>query len=203
MLRALLGEQGRIFYGRSGGTYFGHQYLSQHPVHEEHAFTQSAVNPYVKAELRISLDTFWSDLGGQDTTLREQLQSALKARPEERIDVLMTLQRQQFFVSAGVINAARAELIHALVAGNMGAYRTACKDYQVDDMAAIYASKDFIPQDVRVLELIAPGGAFDHLADGGLFPLAETQAFEIKPLLVCCTWKVHVRSDPGARSGRG
>jgi hypothetical protein len=111
------------------------------------------------------------------------LQSALKAHPEERIGILMTLQRQHFFVSADKIAAARADLIHALAAGNMGAYQTARKDYQVDDMAAMYASKNIIPQDVRVLELIAPSGAFDHLGDGGLYPLAETQAFEIKPLL--------------------
>jgi hypothetical protein len=33
------------------------------------------------------------------------------------------------------------------------------------------------------LELIAPSGAFDRVGDGALYPLAETQAFEIKPLL--------------------
>jgi pimeloyl-ACP methyl ester carboxylesterase len=181
---ALVGEEGRVYlYGRSGGAYLVHQYLSQHSDHVERVFTQSAVNPYLNAELGISLDTFWSDLGRQDTTLQEQLQSALKAHPEERIGILMTLQRQHFFVSADKIAAARADLIHALAAGNMGAYQTARKDYQVDDMAAMYASKNIIPQDVRVLELIAPSGAFDHLGDGGLYPLAETQAFEIKPLL--------------------
>ena len=182
--KAIVGEQGPIdLYGRSGGAYLVHQYLSEHSGHVERVFTQSAVNPYLNAELGISLDTFRSDLGRQDTTLQEQLQSALKAHPEERIGILMTLQRQHFFVSADKISSARANLIHALAAGNMGAYRKARKDYQVDDMAAMYASKDIIPQDVRVLELIAPGGAFDHLGDGGLYPLAETQAFEIKPLL--------------------
>ncbi len=182
--KAIVGEQGEVdLYGRSGGAYLVHQYLSLHSDHVERIFTQSAVNPYLNAELGISLDTFWSDLGRQNTTLQEQLQSALKTHPEERIGILMTLQRQHFFVSADKINDARANLIHALAAGNMGAYRTARKDYQVDDMAAMYASKDIIPQDVRVLELLAPSGAFDHLGDGGLYPLAETQAFEIKPLL--------------------
>ena len=182
--KALVGEQGRIYlYGRSGGAYLVHQYLSQYPDHVERVFTQSAVNPYLNAELGISLDTYWSDLGKQDSALQGQLQSALKAHPEERIGILMTLQRQHFFVSADKIASARADLIRAIAAGNMGAYRTARKEYQVDDMAAMYASKDIIPQDVRVLELIAPSGAFDRLKDGGLYPLAETQAFEIKPLL--------------------
>jgi pimeloyl-ACP methyl ester carboxylesterase len=182
--KALVGENGQIdLYGRSGGAYLVHQYLSQHSDHVGRAFTQSAVNPYLNAELGISLDTFWSDLGRQSTTLQQQLQSALTAHPEERIGILMTLQRQHFFVPADKIAASRADLIHALAAGNMEVYRTARKDYEVDDMTAMYASKDIIPQDVRVLELIAPSGAFDHLGDGGLYPLAETQAFEIKPLL--------------------
>ena len=182
--KAIVGEQGRVdLYGRSGGAYLVHQYLSEHSDHVERVFTQSAVNPYLNAELGISLDTFWSNLGRQDATLQGQLQSALKAHPEERIGILMTLQRQHFFVPADKIDAARADLIHALAAGNMVAYRTARKDYQVDHMAAMYATKDIIPQDVRVLELIAPSGAFEQLGDGGLYPLTETQAYEIRPLL--------------------
>jgi pimeloyl-ACP methyl ester carboxylesterase len=182
--KALVGEQGRVdLYGRSGGAYLVHQYLAQHSDRVERVFTQSAVNPYLNAELGISLDTFWSDLGKKDASLQVQLQSALKTHPDERIGILMTLQRQHFFVSADKVDAARADLIQALAAGNMVAYRTARKDYEVDDMAEMYASKDIIPQDVRVLELIAPSGAFDRLGDGALYPLAETQAFEIKPLL--------------------
>lgn len=182
--KAIVGEQGRVdLYGRSGGAYLVHQYLSGYSDHVQRVFTQSAVNPYLNAELGISLDTFWSDLGRQDATLQGQLQSALKSHPEERIGILMTLQRQHFFIPADKIDAARADLIHALAAGNMVAYRTARKDYQVDDMAAMYATKDIIPQDVRVLELIAPSGAFEQLGDGGLYPLAETQAYEIRPLL--------------------
>ena len=95
----------------------------------------------------------------------------------------MTLQRQHFFVPAEGIATARANLIHALAGGNTDAYRTARKDYEVDEMEKMYASNDIIPQDVRVLELIGPSGAFERLGDGGLYPLAETQAFEIRPLL--------------------
>jgi pimeloyl-ACP methyl ester carboxylesterase len=182
--KALVGDQGRIdLYGRSGGAYLVHQYLAQHPDRVERVFTQSAVNPYLNAELGISLDTFWSDLGRKDARLQVELQSALKAHPEERIGILMTLQRQHFFVSADKVDAARADLIHALSTGNMAAYRTARKAYEVDDMAEMYASNEIIPQNVRVLELIAPSGAFDRLGDGALYPLAETQAFEIRPLL--------------------
>jgi len=182
--KSLVGENGKIdLYGRSGGGYLVHQYLAQYGEHVDRAFTQSAVNPYLNAELGISLDLFWSQLGKQDGDLQKQLQAALAAHPEERIGILMTLQRQHFFLPADQIDAARADLIRALARGDMAAYRKARKDYQVDEMTAMYASNDIIPQDVRVLELISPSGAFDRLGDGGLYPLAETQAFEIKPLL--------------------
>ena len=182
--KSLVGEDGKIdLYGRSGGGYLVHQYLAQYGEHVDRAFTQSAVNPYLNAELGISLDLFWSQLGQQNGDLQKLLQAALAAHPEERIGILMTLQRQHFFVPADKIDAARADLIHALARGDMAAYRAARKDYQVDGMTAMYASNDIIPQDVRVLELISPSGAFDRLGDGGLYPLAETQAYEIKPLL--------------------
>jgi pimeloyl-ACP methyl ester carboxylesterase len=182
--KSLVGEDGKIdLYGRSGGGYLVHQYLAQYGEHVDRAFTQSAVNPYLNAELGISLDLFWSQLGQQNGDLQKQLQATLAAHPEERIGILMTLQRQHFFVPTDKIDAARADLIHALARSDMAAYREARKDYQVDDMTTMYASNDIIPQDVRVLELISPSGAFDRLSDGGLYPLAETQAYEIKPLL--------------------
>jgi len=182
--KSLVGEDGKIdLYGRSGGGYLVHQYLAQYGKHVDRAFTQSAVNPYLNAELGISLDPFWSQLGQQSGDLQKQWETALAAHPEERIGILMTLQRQHFFVPADKIGAARAALIHGLARGDMDAYRAARKDYQVDDMTAMYMSNDIIPQDVRVLELISPSGAFERLGDGGLYPLAETQAYEIKPLL--------------------
>jgi pimeloyl-ACP methyl ester carboxylesterase len=181
--KVLVGEHGKInLYGRSGGAYLVHQYLSKHPDTVDRAFTQSAVNPSLNAELGISLDQFWSELGRQDSSLQTQLLAALQAHPQERIDILMTLQRQHFFVAADKIASARSALIHSLAAGDMAAFRAARKEYQVDDMKEMYASNDIIPQDVRVLELIAPSGAFDQL-HSGIYPLIESQAYEIKPLL--------------------
>lgn len=180
----LVGEGGQIeLYGRSGGGYLVHQYLARYGQHVNRAFTQSAVNPYLNAELGISLDLFWSDLGRQDPALQKELQSALAAHPKDRIGILMTLQRQHFFVSSTEIATARSALIHALAKDDMETYRKARREYQVEAMDAMYASTDIIPQDVRVLELIAPSGAFELLNDGELHPLAETQAFEIRPLL--------------------
>jgi hypothetical protein len=51
---ALVGKQGRIdLYGRSGGAYLVHQYLSKYPEHVDRVFTQSAVIPSLNAELGI------------------------------------------------------------------------------------------------------------------------------------------------------
>jgi hypothetical protein len=93
------------------------------------------------------------------------------------------LQRQHFFLPAEKVQKGRATLIHQLAAGNLAFYRQARKDYQVDDVLTMAQSNDIIPQNVRVLELIGPSGAFDKLNDGRIYPLAETQAHAIQPLL--------------------
>jgi pimeloyl-ACP methyl ester carboxylesterase len=182
--KALVGENGQVYlYGRSGGAYLVHEYLTRHAAHVPKAFTQSAVNPYLNAELGITLDRFWSELGEQDPNLQNALQAALRLHPEERIGILMTLQRQHFFVSSDEIADARAALIRKLADGDLAYYKQARKDYEVDAMTEMSRSNDIIPQNVRVLELIGPSGAFEKLGDGRLYPLAETQAHAIQPLL--------------------
>jgi hypothetical protein len=44
-------------------------------------------------------------------------------------------------------------------------------------------SRVAVPQDVRVLELLYPSGALDDLSRGGIYPLLESQASFIRPLL--------------------
>jgi hypothetical protein len=182
--KALVGENGSVYlYGRSGGAYLVHEYLTMHAGHVSRAFTQSAVNPYLNAELGITLDSFWSDLGRQDSHLQAELLQALRLHPEERLGILTTLQRQHFFLTSDKIAEARANLIHKLASGDLVLYRQARKEYEVDEMEAMAQSTDIIPQNVRVLELIAPSGAFAHLGDGRVYPLAETQAHAVQPLL--------------------
>jgi pimeloyl-ACP methyl ester carboxylesterase len=182
--KALVGENGSVYlYGRSGGAYLVHEYLTKHATHVSKAFTQSAVNPYLNAKLGITLDRFWSELGEQDPLLQQELRQALHLHPEERIGILTTLQRQHFFLASDKIVEARATLIHKLASGDLAFYKQARKDYEVDDMEAMAQSTDIIPQDVRVLELIGPSGAFDRLGDGKIYPLAETQAYAIQALL--------------------
>jgi pimeloyl-ACP methyl ester carboxylesterase len=182
--KAIVGEHGRVFlYGRSGGAYLVHEYLTRHGDHVLRAFTQSAVNPFIVHDLGIGLDRFWSELSSEDSKLQPLLLGALEQHPDERIKILMTLQRQHFYVSADKIAAARADLIRVLAKGAMSDYERARKDYEVDDVIKMSESNDIVPQNVRVLELIYPSGAFQSLGDGAIYPLIETQHHFLEPLI--------------------
>ena len=182
--KALVGAAGSVYlYGRSGGAYLVHEYLTEHAEHVAKVFTQSAVNPYLNAELGITLDRFWSELYEQDPHLQLELATALRLYPEERLGILTTLQRQHFYLPGEKINEARATLIHSLAAGDLSTYKQAREKYEVDKMEAMSQTEDIIPQNVRVLELVGPSGVFDSLGDGKIYPLAETQAHVIQPLL--------------------
>jgi pimeloyl-ACP methyl ester carboxylesterase len=182
--RSVLGDKGKVLlYGRSGGAYLIHQYLAKYGAHVQRAFTQSAVHPLLNRELNIPLDTFWEELGAQDPGLQTALRQALNQHPGERIGILLALQRQHFYVTADKLPAARAEIIHTLAAGDMRKYEQAKKEYEVEGVMKLSESPEIIPQDVRVLELIYPSGAFQRIGGEGIYPLLETQHHFIKPLL--------------------
>jgi hypothetical protein len=65
----------------------------------------------------------------------------------------------------------------------MQPYEQARKRYEVDDVLAMSRSADIVPQNVRVVELIQPSGAFNKLGADGIFPMTESQRFFTKPLL--------------------
>lgn len=149
----LLGAEGRIcMYGRSGGGLLVHQYLAKHPRHVSNVFTQSAVNRFVDAELGLSSDTFWSEIGSYDASLQPLLLEALARHPAERNRIILLLQRQNFFVPLDRIAAERNRLIHALYAWDQQAIARDSKQYQVD---AVLGDQD-PASSVRVFELFAP-----------------------------------------------
>lgn len=182
--RHLLGPDGKIMlYGRSGGAYLVHQYLAKYGEHVTRAFTQSAVNPSIVHDLGLPIDTFWSELGQQDPELQRQLLAALSKMPAERQQILLALQRQHFYVPADQLNTERAKLIRSLFAGDMSVYDDDKKKYEVDSVMQLENSNDSIPQDVRVLELIYPTGAFNNSHAEPVRPLIDTQQEFIRPLL--------------------
>lgn len=182
--KAIVGEKGTVFlYGRSGGAYLAHQYLAKYGAHVQRAFTQSAVDPFIAHDLRIGLDRFWSELATQDRNLQSLLKSALEKHRKDRLEILMTLQRQHFYVSAENLAAARRDLIQALDSGDAAVYQRLRKEYAVDEIIKMSESNDIIPQNVRVVELIYPSGAFQTANDGAIYPLIETQRHFLEPLL--------------------
>jgi hypothetical protein len=182
--RSVVGSGGKIFlYGRSGGAYLVHQYLAKYGTHVRRAFTQTPVNPFLNRELHISLDKFWEELGTQDRSLQAALGQALKQHPDERIGILLALQRQHFYVAADKLPAARAKLIRSLAEGDMRNYKQAEKEYEVEGVLKLSQSPEIIPQNVRVLELIYPSGAFQKIGGEAVYPLLETQHYFLQPLL--------------------
>lgn len=181
----VVGANGTILlYGRSGGAYLVHQYLTRYGGHVTRIYTQSPVNPALNRELRIDIDRFWEELGKQDPELQPLLKSALAKHPEQRIPILIALQRQHFFLSADKLPPARAELIRAIERGDVKFLEQARKDYQVDNILRLHETSESIPQIVRVLELIYPSGAYDRLSNrGSIYPLLETQFHFQEPLI--------------------
>lgn len=182
--REVLGDKGKVLlYGRSGGAYLVHQYLTKYGAHVLRAFTQSAVNPSLNRELGIDIERFAGELDSQDPNLQPMLREALARYPGDRIKILMALQRQHFYVPGEKLPAARAELIRTLASGDRGFYEQVLKEYEVDSIIKLSESPDIIPQDVRVLELIYPSGAFRKLDGATVQPLIETQYYFTRPLI--------------------
>jgi pimeloyl-ACP methyl ester carboxylesterase len=180
----ILGDKGRILlYGRSGGAYLVHQYLTKYGAHAQRAFTMSPVNPIINRELGIEIERFWEEIGAYDRSLQPLLRKVLEQHADDRVRILMTLQRQHFFVTADKLAQARAELIRALAKGDTQYYENARKEYQVDDVLKLNEAPEGITQNVRVAELIYPSGAFQRLNTEAINPLIESQYHFLKPLV--------------------
>jgi pimeloyl-ACP methyl ester carboxylesterase len=180
--RAVVGKSTVMLYGRSGGAYLVHQYLAAHGNHVSRAFTQSAVNPLIARNLGIRLDRFWESLGQTDPALQPVLLDALRRRPEERVRMLLALQRQHFFVPQDQEPAERGRLIKAFAGGDDKTYAEFLQAYQVGDVTKLLASDEAIPQNVRVLELVGPSGEFESPA-APVSPLIDPQKEFAGPLI--------------------
>lgn len=182
--RALVGDSGRVdVYGRSGGAYLVHQFLSVHAANVRRAFTQSAVEPSLNRELRIPLDDYVEQLAHTDSALLAVLRRALPPSGEARLRALVALQRQHFYVPADSFVSTQRMLIEALARHDTASLRRFEERYEVPGIMRLESSHDVIPQNVRVLELIYPSGAFGDTAVAGIYPLVESQAAFIRPLL--------------------
>jgi pimeloyl-ACP methyl ester carboxylesterase len=180
----LVGENGSIMlYGKSGGAYLVQHYLTKHGASVKRAFIESPFNPFISRELGIEIDTYWRDLGARDMHLQPILRKALEQKPEDRIRMLIALQRQHFYEPVDNLPEARRKLIRALAEGDTGHYKKCRKKYEVDAVMDLYAADEGIPQRVRIIEFFGPTGEFQRLGKEAVLPLVEQAHHFSKPLL--------------------
>lgn len=182
--REVLGDNGKVLlYGASGGATLVHEYLMKHGSHVTRAYTESAADPELNCELGISIDRFWEEIRAADPALQTTLLEALIQHPAERTSILMTLQRQHFFVSAEKLPAARAEFIRELAKGDIAYFERVQKEYQVDAILGLFNSETGMPISVRELEFIYPTGAFQRLRTDRVDPYIESEYSFLRPLV--------------------
>jgi pimeloyl-ACP methyl ester carboxylesterase len=180
----LVGENGSIMlYGKSGGAYLVQHYLTKHGSSVKRAFIESPFNPFISRELGIEIDTYWRELGARDKDLQPILKKALKKRPEDRMRMLIALQRQHFYEPTAKLPEARRKLIHALAEGDTRHYKECRKKYEVDGVMQLYAADESIPQRIRIIEFFGPTGEFQRLGTESVLPLVESGHHFSKPLL--------------------
>ncbi|HLK56773.1 MAG TPA: alpha/beta fold hydrolase [Chthonomonadaceae bacterium] len=184
---ALVGKRGQILlWGQSGGAMLVHQYLARYGAHVRRAFTAAAVNPFMEGELGLNSDRFWEEIGKDDPALQPLLLDALKRYAARRPALIMTLQRQNFFVPKERLSVERAALIRALAAGDDRRFEEAQKAYQVPEVSRFFDSPEGIPVRIREFEFFYPSGARERLKSGVLYPDLENTYNFAKPLVELC-----------------
>lgn len=182
--RDIVGESGTIrLFGQSGGGFLGHQYMAKHGEHVDRAATSSALNPFIAGELGLNSDRFWEEIEQFKPGLREVLKSVLEHYANRRDEIIMTLQRQNFFVSPEQLPEARARLIHALANDDMDLYTQMKETYQVGPIRNFLNSPQGIPIRVRLYEFIYPAGILERLEGDAVYPDLENQKNFAEPLL--------------------
>ena len=182
--KAVVGAKGTVLlYGASGGASLVHHYLLHHGDFVTRAYTESPGNSFMNGELGITSDHFWSEIGESDPTLRPLLLQALAKHPAQRLRILLTIQRQHFFVTDDSLPDARATLIRALAGGDDTVLEAAAKEYQVDPIIDYFTSAAGAAIAVREFELIYPTGGFDAVSDATVHPYIEAMLHFTKPLV--------------------
>ena len=182
--KSVLGDDGKVLiYGESGGAMLAHQYLAEYGQHVSRAFTRAVVNPYLVGQLGLNSDRFWKEVEEYDPGLLKDLDIVLERYRSTRSVVVMTLQRQNFFVPPDQIGAARAKLIKALAAGDEDYFAKVRQEYEVDAVQEVMSSSEAIPIRVRLFEFLAPSGALERMGGSELFPDYEVQINISGPLI--------------------
>lgn len=153
--RRVLGSGKVLLEGASGGAMMVHQYLSRYARNVARAFTAASVAPWLEPLFPRGTATFWSSLSPEH---QRRLTALLDAHPQDRRHLVVTFQRQHYFVSAEELKSAREKLIDDLTNDYSGTLKKAGKDYQVDAMEEIERSDAALPIAVREYEFVQSAG---------------------------------------------
>ncbi|HPQ42402.1 MAG TPA: hypothetical protein PLV45_18665, partial [bacterium] len=126
---------------------------------------------------------FWSDIGRNQPGLQEQVLEVLSQYSHRRPEILMTLQRQNFFVQPSRLPEERLRLIHALAGKDLNTFMAIKEAYQVEPVRRFLESPQGIPIRVRLFEFIYPARILDRLSDDAVYPDLENQKNFAEPLL--------------------
>lgn len=154
--RLSLERTGLGLYGRSGGAHLIHEFLTQRPATRARVFVQAAVNSALDARWGLGADRFWDEFSSKDAVVARALMSWLVQHPERRRDLVLILQRQNFFETLEGLPAARLKAIQAIESGDEATLRDMRARYQVDALEQMKASLEGVGAAVRLYEFAAP-----------------------------------------------
>lgn len=182
--RTLVGTHGSILlYGRSGGAYLAHQYLERYGTRVQRVATQAVVSPSLTRELGLVEDRFWEEVGAIDPSLQLSLLKAMPRDAVRRESLIVTLQRQNFFVPPAQLVGERRRLIEAIARGDEAALSNAREAYQVNEVQQLCDSPRGIAIRVRLYEFVAAAGIDTMLRTNRVDPNLENQINDAQPLL--------------------
>lgn len=169
-------------YGRSGGAHLIHQFLTLHHSLVSRAFVQAAVNSDLDVAWGLSSDTFWSDLNNDSPETAADLLRFVAQNPNRRRDVILVLQRQNFFEPLDALAAARVRAIRAFLANDEGQVADMLERYQVNAITATQNTLEGIGSAKRIAEFARPYSD-PRRAIGSLSPSIEALFYFGEPFV--------------------
>jgi hypothetical protein len=143
-------------YGRSGGAHLIHQLLTLRPDLGGRAYVQAAVNHPLDVRWGLGADRSWRDLAAADPGLARQALEWLALHPDQRRNLILVIQRQNFFEPLETILSARMAAVRAFLRGDQAEIEAMRDRYQIAALEQMRASLEGVGAAVRVYEFASP-----------------------------------------------
>jgi len=171
-------------YGRSGGGLLLLQYLKKYGDNVEKAFCQTALVPNLESILGFRHDRLWEEIIEYDEVLGDKLLKSIEENYFEKDDIILTLQRQNFFVESKQIGKEREMLINALFENNSVVFDSLKIEYQVEAVKGMSSTSLGISSNVREYEFFM-NDYYDIMQENKTVVRVDIEAvkFYAKPLI--------------------